>query len=69
MDSEIAEVERGKAALRAEALELDPEGLGNPLEDAVPPSEAGEPKQLTEFMKTEIPRWAKVIKESGARAE
>jgi len=33
---------RGKAALRAEALELDPEGLGNPLEDAATPSETGE---------------------------
>jgi len=29
----------------------------------------GEPKQLTEYMRTEIPRWAKVIKESGARPE
>ena len=29
----------------------------------------GEPKQLTEYMRIEIPRWAKVIKESGARAD
>jgi tripartite-type tricarboxylate transporter receptor subunit TctC len=29
----------------------------------------GEPKQLTEFMRVEIPRWAKVIKESGAKAD
>ena len=29
----------------------------------------GEPKQLTEYMRVEIPRWAKVIKESGARAD
>lgn len=29
----------------------------------------GEPKQLTDYMRVEIPRWAKVIKESGARAE
>ena len=29
----------------------------------------GAPKQLTEYMKVEIPRWAKVVKESGARAE
>jgi len=29
----------------------------------------GEPKQLTEYMRVEIPRWAKVIKESGARPE
>jgi len=29
----------------------------------------GEPKQLTEFMRVEIPRWAKVIKDSGAKAD
>ena len=29
----------------------------------------GEPKQLTEFMRVEIPRWARVIKESGARPD
>jgi hypothetical protein len=29
----------------------------------------GEPKQLTDYMRTEIPRWAKVIKDSGARAD
>jgi len=29
----------------------------------------GEPKQLTEYMRVEIPRWAKVIKESGAKAD
>ncbi len=29
----------------------------------------GEPKQLTDYMKVEIPRWAKVIRESGAKAE
>jgi tripartite-type tricarboxylate transporter receptor subunit TctC len=29
----------------------------------------GEPKQLTDYMRVEIPRWAKVIKESGARAD
>jgi tripartite-type tricarboxylate transporter receptor subunit TctC len=29
----------------------------------------GEPKQLTDYMRVEIPRWAKVIKESGAKAE
>jgi tripartite-type tricarboxylate transporter receptor subunit TctC len=29
----------------------------------------GEPKQLTEYMRVEIPRWAKVIKESGARPD
>ena len=29
----------------------------------------GEPKQLTEYMRVEIPRWAKIIKESGARAD
>ena len=29
----------------------------------------GEPKQLSDYMRVEIPRWAKVIKESGARAE
>jgi tripartite-type tricarboxylate transporter receptor subunit TctC len=29
----------------------------------------GEPKDLTDYMRAEIPRWAKVIKESGARAE
>jgi tripartite-type tricarboxylate transporter receptor subunit TctC len=29
----------------------------------------GEPRQLTDFIRTEIPRWAKVIKESGAKAD
>jgi tripartite-type tricarboxylate transporter receptor subunit TctC len=29
----------------------------------------GEPKELTEYMRVEIPRWAKVIKESGAKPE
>lgn len=29
----------------------------------------GEPKQLTDYMLVEIPRWAKVIRESGARAD
>lgn len=29
----------------------------------------GEPKQLTDYMRVEIPRWAKVIRESGARAD
>ncbi len=29
----------------------------------------GEAKELTEYMRTEIPRWAKVIKESGAKPE
>ena len=29
----------------------------------------GEPKALTEYIRVEIPRWAKVIKESGAKAE
>jgi len=29
----------------------------------------GEPKQLTDYMRVEIPRWAKVIKDSGARAD
>jgi tripartite-type tricarboxylate transporter receptor subunit TctC len=29
----------------------------------------GEPRQLTDYMRVEIPRWAKVIKESGAKAE
>ena len=29
----------------------------------------GEPRQLTDYMRTEIPRWAKVIKESGAKPE
>jgi tripartite-type tricarboxylate transporter receptor subunit TctC len=29
----------------------------------------GEPKQLTEFIRVEIPRWAKVIKESGAKPD
>ena len=29
----------------------------------------GEPKQLSDYMRVEIPRWAKVIKESGAKAE
>ena len=29
----------------------------------------GEPKELTNYMLAEIPRWAKVIKESGARPE
>jgi tripartite-type tricarboxylate transporter receptor subunit TctC len=29
----------------------------------------GEPKQLTDYMRVEIPRWKKVIKDSGAKAE
>jgi len=29
----------------------------------------GEPKQLTDYMKVEIPRWAKVIKASGAKPD
>ena len=29
----------------------------------------GAPKELTDYMRVEIPRWAKVIKESGAKAE
>ena len=29
----------------------------------------GAPKELTEYMRVEIPRWAKVIKESGARID
>jgi hypothetical protein len=29
----------------------------------------GEPRQLAETMRIEIPRWAKVIKESGARPD
>jgi len=29
----------------------------------------GEPAQLTEYIRTEIPRWARVIKESGAKPE
>ena len=29
----------------------------------------GDPRQLTQYMQTEIPRWAKIIKESGAKAE
>ena len=29
----------------------------------------GEPKQLTEYMRVEIPRWAKVIKDTGAKPE
>ena len=29
----------------------------------------GEPKQLTEYMRIEIPRWAKLIRESGARPD
>ncbi|MGH8620853.1 MAG: tripartite tricarboxylate transporter substrate binding protein [Burkholderiales bacterium] len=29
----------------------------------------GEPKRLTEYMRVEIPRWAKVIKESGAKPD
>lgn len=29
----------------------------------------GEPKQLTAFVRTEIPKWAKLIKESGARID
>ena len=29
----------------------------------------GAPKVLTQYMRVEIPRWAKVIKESGAKPE
>jgi len=29
----------------------------------------GEPKQLSDYMRVEIPRWAKVIKESGAKPD
>jgi tripartite-type tricarboxylate transporter receptor subunit TctC len=29
----------------------------------------GAPKELTDYMRVEIPRWAKVIKESGAKPE
>ena len=29
----------------------------------------GEPKELTAYIQAEIPRWAKVIKDSGARPE
>ena len=29
----------------------------------------GTPKELTDYIKKEIPVWAKVIKESGARAD
>jgi tripartite-type tricarboxylate transporter receptor subunit TctC len=29
----------------------------------------GEPKQLAEYVRVEIPKWAKVIKESGARVD
>ena len=29
----------------------------------------GVPKQLTDYMRVEIPRWKQVIKESGAKAE
>jgi tripartite-type tricarboxylate transporter receptor subunit TctC len=43
--------------MRAKLLALGSEVIG------------GEPKQLTDYMKVEIPRWAKLIKESGARAE
>jgi tripartite-type tricarboxylate transporter receptor subunit TctC len=43
--------------MRAKLLALGSEVIG------------GEPKQLTDYMRTEIPRWAKVIRESGARAE
>jgi tripartite-type tricarboxylate transporter receptor subunit TctC len=43
--------------MRAKLLALGSEVIG------------GEPKQLTDYTKVEIPRWAKVIKESGARAE
>jgi tripartite-type tricarboxylate transporter receptor subunit TctC len=43
--------------MRAKLLALGSEVIG------------GEPKQLTDYMKVEIPRWAKVIKDSGARAE
>jgi tripartite-type tricarboxylate transporter receptor subunit TctC len=43
--------------MRAKLLALGSEVIG------------GEPKQLTEFMKVEIPRWAKIIKESGAKPE
>jgi tripartite-type tricarboxylate transporter receptor subunit TctC len=43
--------------MRAKLLVLGSEVIG------------GEPKQLTDYMKVEIPRWAKVIRESGAKAE
>jgi tripartite-type tricarboxylate transporter receptor subunit TctC len=43
--------------MRAKLLALGSEVIG------------GEPKQLTDYIKVEIPRWAKVIKDSGARAE
>lgn len=29
----------------------------------------GDPKQLTQYMQVEIPRWAKIIKESGAKPD
>ncbi|MGH8662569.1 MAG: tripartite tricarboxylate transporter substrate binding protein [Burkholderiales bacterium] len=43
--------------MRAKLLTLGSEVIG------------GEPKRLTEYMRVEIPRWAKVIKESGAKPD
>ena len=45
------------AEMRERLLALGSEAIG------------GEPKRLTEYIRTEIPRWAKIIKESGAKPE